>query len=145
MLLKLSGQALQPLSPASTHRFVGRIRTNGAEPDTRDILRVGRGGKATPGFRAYLFDEPPAEALHRDSYQLAPEWDYLSDGDVVRVDLERRALTALYRRRLPSNSFLVTERCDNYRIMCSLPPKERDDSRLVDELADVIPVRSGGT
>jgi His-Xaa-Ser system radical SAM maturase HxsC len=36
----------------------------------------------------------------------------------------------------------VTERCDNLCVMCSQPPKERDDSWLVDELERAIPLIS---
>ena len=47
----------------------------------------------------------------------------------------------LYRAASPFNTFLVTERCDNFCLMCSQPPKQADDSWLVDELLqDVLPL-----
>jgi His-Xaa-Ser system radical SAM maturase HxsC len=36
------------------------------------------------------------------------------------------------------NSLLLTEQCDNYRLMCSRPPKDRDDSWLFDRARKVI-------
>jgi His-Xaa-Ser system radical SAM maturase HxsC len=145
MLLRLSGQALRPLSETCQARFVGRISTTGdvaVEAVDKTILRVSAAQNAAPGFRAYLFDEAPVGHVYRDSYALSPEWSYLTDGDVVRIDPTRRALSALYRRNSPSNSLFVTERCDNYCVMCSQPPKAQDDSWLVDELAEVIPLIS---
>lgn len=97
------------------------------------------------GFRAYLLDsEVPYRGLS-DVYVLAPEHRYLADGDIVRIIPARSRLTALYRRASRSNSFLVTERCDNYCVMCSQPPKVQDDSWLIDELWDVIPLVSPQT
>ncbi|MGN6108233.1 MAG: His-Xaa-Ser system radical SAM maturase HxsC [Kofleriaceae bacterium] len=64
---------------------------------------------------------------------------------MVRIEPHRRSIHALYRRNSPSNSFLVTERCDNYCVMCSQPPKEHDDRWIVDELMDAIPLVSPET
>lgn len=55
--------------------------------------------------------------------RLGEDFHYLAAGDVVRVEPQRGAIRALYRRNSRSNSFLVTERCDNYCVMCSQPPK----------------------
>lgn len=92
--------------------------------------------------RAYLFDDAVMNGGLRDAYALGAEFRYLSDGDVVRIDPPRNSIAALYRRGSESNSFLVTERCDNYCLMCSQPPKQRDDSWLVDEMMEAIPLIS---
>ena len=39
---------------------------------------------------------------------------YVGAGDVVRIDPVRRSLTSLYLAGSAFNTFLVTERCDNY-------------------------------
>jgi His-Xaa-Ser system radical SAM maturase HxsC len=148
MLLRLSGPALKPLGECSSARFVGRISTAvdiGVESRRTHILRVTSNQSVPPGFRAYLFDTRPTGPVHPDSYVLAPDWSYLTDGDIVRIDSARRSVAALYRRHSASNSLLVTERCDNYCLMCSQPPKEHDDSWLVDELTEVIPLISHET
>lgn len=54
-------------------------------------------------------------------------------------------MSALYRRSSPSNSLLVTERCGNYCVMCSQPPRPDDDSWILDELKEVIPLISPDT
>jgi His-Xaa-Ser system radical SAM maturase HxsC len=149
MLLKLSTRDLQPLSETSSVSFIGRISQNpecSSISATHEIFLAAAAVESLPtGFRAYLVRDPAISAAQVDSFALAPELGYLAHGDVVRIDPKRRALTALYRRNSPSNFFLVTERCDNYCLMCSQPPKAADDSWLVDELRQVIPLVSQET
>jgi His-Xaa-Ser system radical SAM maturase HxsC len=76
---------------------------------------------------------------------LPDEYDYLADGDIIRLQPKKQALRVLYRRNSPFNSFLVTERCNNYCLMCSQPPKDQDDSWLVDEILATIPLIDRGT
>ena len=97
-----------------------------------------------PGFRAYLVTQAGERSAH-DAYVLSPAMQHLAAGDVVRVDPGRSHISAIYRRRSRTNSLLVTERCDNFCLMCSQPPKEADDSWLLDELQKVIPLMSRET
>lgn len=46
----------------------------------------------------------------------------------------------LYRRSSRHNFFLVTERCNNYCLMCSQPPKNVNDGWIVDEIALALPL-----
>ena len=157
MLIRLGGRALRAVSSeVSQEPFVGRICTNGTKaPLTSSEVLLTSANDLTdlpPGFRAYLVRQPtsmqpitqtPVGA--RDIYVLGDEFRYLGDEDIVRIEPHRSAIQALYRRNSPSNSFLVTERCDNYCVMCSQPPKEVDDGWIVDELLDVIPLVSPET
>lgn len=150
MLLQLHGRTLRPLSESSASPFIGRICENRGLPEAarcQEILLVRGPGDGLPaGFRAYLLHEPAAAVHERnDVYLLAEEMRYLAHGDVIRVDPSRRAVSALYRRASPSNALLVTERCDNYCVMCSQPPKPDDDSWIAEELAEVIPLISPET
>mgnify|MGYP000452750711 CR=1 FL=1 len=64
----------------------------------------------------------------------------LGDGDVVGVYPQVGRVRVLYRRSSGHNFFLVTERCNNYCLMCSRPPKKADDGWLIDEIADALPL-----
>ena len=149
MLVKLSAPGLRPLSATSSSPFVGRICERPALPSAsrgREVLLVRKPLDELPdGFRAYLLEEPGPTCGQRDVYVLGSEHRHLGEGDVIRLDPTRGTISSLYRRSSPSNSFLVTERCDNYCLMCSQPPKERDDSWLLDELREVIPLVSSDT
>jgi His-Xaa-Ser system radical SAM maturase HxsC len=71
---------------------------------------------------------------------LPEECGYLGSGDIIRFDPANNSFRVLYRRASASNSFLLTERCNNYCLMCSQPPKPNDDSWLLDEIIRSIPL-----
>lgn len=150
MAIQLHGRVLHPLSRVSEAPFVGRICRIPELPiaaRTREILLADRWDEHGGGFRACLVRERPEAAPGEpDTYFLGDALDHLEHGDVVRIDPAAGHISVLYRKRSPSNSFLLTERCDNYCIMCSQPPKERDDGWIVDELErDVLPLVSQET
>lgn len=144
MLVKLSARGLRALSSTSRTPFVGRVCEDPhASPGPKDVLLVSRAETALPaGFRAYLLREPAAVRDLGEVYLLGAEHQYVAAGDVLRIDPMRGSLTALYRAGARTNTFLVTERCDNLCVMCSQPPRERDDAWLVDELEEAIPLVS---
>ncbi len=69
---------------------------------------------------------------------LPPELDHLRCGDVVRLNSREGSVSVLFRTASRHNTLLVTERCDNYCLMCSQPPKSRDDSWFIDEAFKVV-------
>ena len=71
---------------------------------------------------------------------LPPELEYLAHDDVVAFEPNSRAFRVLYRRSSPNNFLFVTERCNHYCLMCSQPPRDVDDSWLIDEMLAAIPL-----
>ena len=69
---------------------------------------------------------------------LSNQFGYLADGDVLGFQAEKRRIRTLYRRASAHNSFLVTERCNHYCLMCSQPPRNIDDRWLLDEIEAAI-------
>ncbi|MGY4366804.1 hypothetical protein ACVW1A_002869 [Bradyrhizobium sp. LB1.3] len=69
-----------------------------------------------------------------------PKYDYLADGDIIGFDHLSRRFRTLYRRNSAHNSFLVTERCNNYCLMCSQPPKDVDDRWILNEIKESLPL-----
>lgn len=67
-------------------------------------------------------------------------YEYLRDGDVIRLSTNKGRIRVLYRRNSKHNSFLLTERCNSYCLMCSQPPKDIDDSWIVNEMLETIPL-----
>lgn len=149
MLLDLHGRHLRPLAPPrSPAPLLGRICTNPElAPDARgrEVLLVDAIDRLPDGFRGYLVRTEVDAGDRSDVYHLGGAFAYLAEGDIVRIEPGRRAMAVLYRRSSPFNSMLVTERCDNYCVMCSQPPKERADDWLVDELLEIIPLMSPDT
>ena len=70
--------------------------------------------------------------------ELPRDCDHVTAGDVVRFESAKQRFRILYRKNSDHNNFLVTERCDNYCLMCSQPPKSANDDWILEELFDVI-------
>lgn len=101
------------------------------------------------GFRTLLVRGSSQQGgdLDTDIFELSPEYDYLDEGDILRVDPGNGSMRCLYRRQSPHNTILLTERCNHYCLMCSQPPKDVDDAWLMDEamaLVELIPSETEG-
>jgi His-Xaa-Ser system radical SAM maturase HxsC len=125
-------------------------QSNLPQPLRRKHLFVVKNGEIPEGFYGYIFfgnAHALLETLPTDiaAIVLKDEYSYLADGDIIRIHPEKRELRVLYRRQSKHNSFLVTERCNHYCLMCSQPPKDVDDSWLVQEILDTIALISPDT
>lgn len=92
-----------------------------------------------------LTNAEQAVAGLQDVYLLPEDYDYLEEGDIVRLNPQGERISTLFRKNAPSNSILLTERCNNYCLMCSQPPKRSDDSWLVDDALELIRMIPQGT
>jgi His-Xaa-Ser system radical SAM maturase HxsC len=95
------------------------------------------------GYGFYVaIDTKPGEVHFPAAPVIAlPEaYSYLADGDVIRFTPDNKSLRVLYRRNSMQNYFLVTERCNHYCLMCSQPPKKADDSWIINEILQTIPL-----
>src|SRR2546430_1857767 len=90
------------------------------------------------GYGAVLTRRPAHLENGSDVYALPDEFYYLKDGDIVFIDPTRQNLQALFRKGSPHNTILLTEQCNHYCLMCSQPPKEVDDSYLLDRAFALI-------
>jgi len=70
--------------------------------------------------------------------RLDDRFGYLAAGDVIAFDPGSRRFRVLFRRASKHNSFLVTERCNHYCLMCSQPPRKVKDGWIIDEIASCI-------
>ena len=52
--------------------------------------------------------------------------DHIEEGDIVAVYPTGQVMN-LFRKRSPNNSLFITDRCNSNCLMCSQPPKNRDD------------------
>jgi His-Xaa-Ser system radical SAM maturase HxsC len=70
------------------------------------------------------------------------EAEHLHDGDIVAMH-HRGLVRTLYRRGSAHNVLFVTERCNSNCLMCSQPPRDREDTnellRINHDLIDLIP------
>ena len=113
--------------------------------DTEYFLVRDCSSRVPEGFAGYLFFEEPSHDAPPVSYLLEPSLSYLRNGDIVKINTSHGTLRTVYRRNSRHNSVLVTERCNNYCLMCSQPPRDINDDHLVDELLETIPLMSRET
>jgi len=136
-------------------KLTGRTETTGfASPVTDDVWRacapgesaaagtlaclVPAGERPTAGYGLYLIREARAPALPGPAILLGPDLAHIESGDIIHVAADGRRVTVLWKNSALHNGLLLTEQCDNYCLMCSQPPKDRDDSWLFHRARRVI-------
>lgn len=129
-----------------------RVQVGGIATPLACLLRDGQ--PAPPGYGLYLLADSGAGVRSWTSemtgalgswvwemtcpaLRLGPELAHLDAGDIIHV-ADGRRVTVLWKNSARHNGLLLTEQCDNYCLMCSQPPKDRDDSWLFDRARKVI-------
>ncbi len=116
------------------------------------VGRVTRNPDLADGSSFLILEEAPADPLIQAGYQAVltkqpsvlsntrlpviyqvPTFDHLVDGDIVSVNGDG-IINTLYRIHSPHNSLLTTERCNSNCLMCSQPPKDKNDIPRLAEL-----------
>jgi His-Xaa-Ser system radical SAM maturase HxsC len=97
------------------------------------------------GFaRAFVINDDTGVLSHAHAFadviHVPSRFDYLADGDILGFHLHNKRFRTLYRRSSGHNSFLVTERCNHYCLMCSQPPRDVDDSWILGEIRNALPL-----
>lgn len=153
--LPLIGTALDCVGlPQNCDRSVLRLRSLEREPDkdacdfavVRNVSEYQQAKER--GWSSIFFVcghlEETSKVIDAESSRTvvvpAAQYDYLSDGDVLGLRHSSRRFRVLFRQNSKHNSFLVTERCNNYCLMCSQPPKNVDDGWILDEIRDSLPL-----
>lgn len=148
-MLKLSGQVISITAVDQAVYGVPLRVSTGASPAAGEPSKTAfliQTSNPPHGCAAYLLPN----VLHNMDFSAMPwvsplielpeEFGYLEDGDIVSISARESRIRVLYRRQSPHNSFLVTERCDNYCLMCSQPPKDVNDDWVIQEILDAIPL-----
>lgn len=107
---------------------------------------VSRDGYMPEGFSWQLLIEQDEESLGPNVPEgsaamfLPVAFEHLGNGDVVRLDPERGAISVLFQGAARHNSILLTERCNHYCLMCSQPPRNVNDDWIFDDVMQAIPL-----
>lgn len=122
MLLKTKGIPHNISEP-----IVGKITRNMLSPHTSEILIVESEFPANPKFKAILTNLETINSKTSDpSVYAVPTFDHLCEGDIVLIN-PNGIINTLYRCNSHQNFLLVTERCNSNCLMCSQPPRDKDD------------------
>jgi His-Xaa-Ser system radical SAM maturase HxsC len=125
----------EPQAPPQSDADAAIVRT----PDEAELALAGGFGRVVfVSDGATELDCGPNVLPHL--LTLPKTFDYLGDGDIIALHAPSKRIRSLYRRRSAHNSFLVTERCNHYCLMCSQPPRDVDDGWILDEIKQAIPL-----
>jgi His-Xaa-Ser system radical SAM maturase HxsC len=137
-MMKLSARAVPAGLCGHLHPDVWRVCS--AEDDPADLplaCLLEEGDVITGGHRVYLTRSPdigaPAPAI-----ALPAELAHLTAGDIIAISSDGSRVTVLWKSTATHNSVLLTEKCDNYCLMCSQPPRDREDSWLFDRAKRIV-------
>ncbi|MFP5234343.1 MAG: His-Xaa-Ser system radical SAM maturase HxsC [Acidobacteriota bacterium] len=94
-------------------------------PAENAAVSAARGDLA--GYRALLAHEAVNPAPAVPTVHTLRESDHLRHGDIVVLEAASGVVRSLYRPYEEHHHLFVTERCSSNCLMCSQPPKDRDD------------------
>jgi His-Xaa-Ser system radical SAM maturase HxsC len=141
-MIALRGRSEERLLLRELERSVFMLEDAGTMTPQRKgrAFVVESGDQAPTGFDLYLLkgDAPPPADGEMSWVRLPPLLAHLGGRDVVSVSETGEHLGVLWRDKSPMNAVLLTERCDHYCLMCSQPPKEREDDWLMDNAEELI-------
>jgi His-Xaa-Ser system radical SAM maturase HxsC len=92
------------------------------------------------GFKLAVGRDARPDGMSLNYVRVPTGFAELGEGDVLAIQPHSGRLRVLYRRSSRHNFFLVTERCNNYCLMCSQPPRKVDDGWLIDLITETLPL-----
>jgi His-Xaa-Ser system radical SAM maturase HxsC len=132
MKLHTKGVAVNIVDP-----IVGSVTRDIDNCDESSILVLENEGlilENTKGKKAFLLQDKKIIPGVNSQYVYAiPDLSHLQDGDLISID-RKGNINTLYRVISDFNTLLVTERCNNNCLMCSQPPKLRNDIESLFEI-----------
>jgi len=63
---------------------------------------------------------------------------HIGEDDIIYISPDGSRVSVLWKNTAVHNSLLLTEQCDNYCLMCSQPPKTREDTWLFERARRVV-------
>jgi His-Xaa-Ser system radical SAM maturase HxsC len=117
---------------------VWRVCDVGEEPGDLPLACLVADDEVTAsGYRLYLTQSPDAQ-VPGPVLQVPADLAHLAAGDIIGITPDGRRISVLWKQAATHNGLLLTEQCDNYCLMCSQPPKDRDDAWLFDRAKRVV-------
>jgi His-Xaa-Ser system radical SAM maturase HxsC len=130
MKLTTSGQA----GKSFRKPVVGRVSWQPVpKKDRNNFILLGKEVPADPdelrGYLAFLTTAKATDDVNSvPAMFCAQELDHLRTNDIVAVEPENGFVRTLYRPDSNHNVIFATQRCNSNCLMCSQPPRDRDDT-----------------
>ena len=130
MRLRIKGKALNV-----DQHLVGKVTRNRDHVDSNTFLLA---DNSTLGYTdsclGILTTEKEYQLINKEKvvYKI-PDLSHLADGDIVSVGSDGN-INTLYRINSYHNTLLATERCNSNCLMCSQPPRDRNDIAILHQI-----------
>ena len=124
MLLRTKGKTIN-----IENHIVGRVTRNVDNLDSSSFLIIESELKVLPlvAFLGILTCQNEYHLVNTESVVFKiPTLSHLEDGDIISIGSDGN-INTLYRVNSFQNTLLVTERCNSNCLMCSQPPKDKED------------------
>jgi len=122
MILKTKGRTAD-----ITESIIGRVTRDIDNFDYEILISENYGfSRDWYRFKAVLSYAPTA-TLELPVVHSIPVLDHLDEGDIVIINTDG-VINTIYRQASNHNFLLFTERCNSNCLMCSQPPKDKDDT-----------------
>lgn len=90
-------------------------------------------------FAGFLADTPEVLDVHHNAIYVPRDSEgTIGPGDVIEVLPARSQVAVRYRRGENGNLLFTTERCNNYCLMCSQPPRNVEDEWRLTQLRQLV-------
>lgn len=121
-----------------------------SDPNRPTALRKSEGyihrrGGTPSGFAWIVKIQGPEQEVEANvvdqncsSITLPDSFSHLSDGDILRVGIDEADVAVLFQKSARHHTFLLTERCNHYCLMCSQPPRDVQDDWIVADIRQAI-------
>lgn len=136
--MRLSGRAKVAGLRGEVHPHVWRVCEAGDDEAGEPLAYLmAEGEQATSRHQLYL-TYGSGTTGPGPTIQLPPELRHVTAGDIIGVSADGSRVSVLWKSTATHNSLLLTEQCDNYCLMCSQPPKIRDDAWLFERARRIV-------
>jgi His-Xaa-Ser system radical SAM maturase HxsC len=137
-MMKLSARTTPSGLPGPIHPDVWRVCDPNENSPGLPLACLVTDAAPEPGVHRMYLTQTPGIRPPGATIQLPPELAHITAGDIIAISADGRRVTVLWKNTAVHNSLLLTEQCDNYCLMCSQPPKDRDDLWLFERAKRVI-------
>lgn len=119
MILRTKGKAVN-----LEENIVGMITRDGHNLEN-NLVYISENASFPQNFSAVLTTDNEVKGDIAGVCKI-PTLSHLEEGDIVSISTDGN-INTLYRKKSFHNSILVTERCNSNCLMCSQPPKDKND------------------
>ena len=146
-MLKLAGKIIHIENGLNNNSQIFSVSTNPLLPSVLKVQKayLVNDTNVPAGFAHYLVFSSRSDLVdslpENSNYSLlGEEFSYLDHDDIIKLSSDKLNIKVLFRASSPHNGILVTEQCNHYCLMCSQPPKNIDDSWILNEIEEMIPL-----